>query len=79
MRAAKRSQPHLRQAPVQDLAFRHQVLDRACHVFDRHCRVDAVLVEEIDAVGAQALQHALDHNLDVVRTAVQAGRRSPVS
>lgn len=65
--------------PSAGPAFRHQVLDRACHVFDRHCRVDAVLVEEIDAVGAQALQHALDHNLDVVRTAVQAGRRSPVS
>ena len=53
-------EPHLGQAPVQDLALRHQVLDRAGDVLDRDLGVDAVLVEEIDAVGAEALEHALD-------------------
>ena len=69
MGAAQRVQPHLGQAPVQDLAFGHQVLHRTGDILDRHLRVDAVLVEEIDAVGAQALQHALDGQLDTVRAA----------
>lgn len=66
MSAAQRVQPHLGQAPVQNLAFIHQVLDRAGDIFDRHLRVNPVLVEEIDAIGAQALEHALDGQLDRV-------------
>ena len=53
-------EPHLGQAPVQNLALRHQVLDRAGDVLDRHLRVDPVLVEEVDAVGPKALEHAFD-------------------
>ena len=56
---------------MQNLALRHQVLDRAGDVLDRDLRVDAVLVEEIDAIGAKALEHALDDQLDVLRAAVE--------
>jgi hypothetical protein len=72
MRAAQRVRAHLAQAPVQHLALRHQVLDGARDVLDRHLRVDAVLVQQVDAVGAQPLEHAVDGQLDVLRTAVQA-------
>ncbi len=72
MGAAQRLRSHLREAPVQDLALRHQLLDGAGDVFDRDLRVDAMLIEEIDAVGAKTLEHALDRELDVVRAAVEA-------
>ena len=62
MRPAQRLQAHFGQAPMQDLALRHQVLDRAGDVLDRDLRVDAVLVEQVDAVGAQALEHAVDYD-----------------
>jgi hypothetical protein len=41
---------------VQDLALGDQVFDRTGHVFDRHIRIDAVLVVKVDAVRAQALE-----------------------
>jgi hypothetical protein len=74
MRAAQGLQSHLGQSPVQHFALFHQVLDGAGHVFDGHLRVDPVLVQQVDAVGAQALEHALDGLLDVCRPAVQAGQ-----
>ena len=49
---------------MPDLALRDQLLDRSGDVFDRDVRVDAVLVEEVDAVGAQAAQRGLDDALD---------------
>ena len=33
------------------LPFRDQLLDRARYVFDRHNRVNAVLVEQVNMVG----------------------------
>ena len=77
VRAAQRVQPHLRQAPVQNLALLHQVLDRAGDVLDRDLGIDAVLVEEIDAVGAKALEHPFDGELDVIRAAVEP--RAPLA
>ncbi len=61
-----------RQAEVLHLAGRDQLLHRAGDVLDRHLRIDAVLVEEVDAVGAQPLQRGLGHLLDVFGPAVQA-------
>ena len=43
--AADRLHAGFGQAEVLDLAFLDQVLHRSRHVFDRHVRVDAVLVE----------------------------------
>ena len=44
----------LGQAEVPDLAGRDELLDRAGDVLDGHLRVDAVLVEQVDDVGAKA-------------------------
>lgn len=57
---------------MEDLPLGDEILDRAGNVFDRHLRVDAVLVEEIDTIGAQAAQAAVDSALDVLGPAVQA-------
>ena len=69
MSAAKRLQSHLGQTPVQDLAFAHQVLDSSSDIFDRHLWVDPVLVEKVNSVRLQALQHAFDCEFDVIRAA----------
>src|SRR5271166_2855625 len=44
------------QPEIFDLAFRNKVLHRAGDVLDRHVGVDAMLVEEVDTVRAEALQ-----------------------
>src|SRR6185436_12149351 len=62
----------LGEAEVLDLALLDQFLDGACDVFDRDVRVDAVLVEEVDRVGAQAPQRIFDASRDRLRTAVGA-------
>jgi hypothetical protein len=72
MSAPDRLPPGFRQPEVPDLAIPDQVLDRARDVLDRHVRVDAVLVEQIDAVGLQPLERGLGDLLDVLRPAVQA-------
>ena len=56
---------------MQHLAFGNQVFDRARHVLDRHGRINTVLIEKVDAIGAKALQAALNHFLDVRRPAVK--------
>ena len=63
-----------RQAEMADLAGADEVGDRAGHVLDRHGGVDAVLVEQVDAVGAEARQRGFHHLADVVRVAVELGR-----
>ena len=56
---------------MPDLAFRDQLLDRARDVFHRHGRVDAVLIEQVDMVGPQALQRTLDYLADMRRPAIE--------
>ncbi len=69
--AADRLRAGLGQAEMLDLALLDQVLDRAGHVLDRHVGIDAVLIEQIDAVGPEPLQRASATCLDVLRPAVQ--------
>jgi hypothetical protein len=57
---------------VPNLAFLDQLLDRTCHVFDGHLRIDAVLVEQIDHVALESLERSLGDLLDVLRLAVEA-------
>jgi hypothetical protein len=57
----------LGQADVPDLALGYQLGQRADSVLDRSVRVDPVLVVEVDAVGPQPLQGALDCGPDVRR------------
>jgi hypothetical protein len=56
---------------VAHLACRDQVLHRAGHVLDRDVRIDAVLVEKIDVVRAEASQHRFRCALDVFWFAVE--------
>ena len=44
------------------------------HVLDRHRRIDAVLVEQVDVVGPEPPQRALDHLADMLGPAVRSGR-----
>ena len=60
-----------------DLAFPNQVLHRSGHVFDRHVRIDTVLIEQIDGLDPEPLQRAFDSLFDVFRPAVQARRTGP--
>ena len=59
MGAADRLHARFGQAEVLHLALLDQLLHRARDVFDRHVRVDPVLVEEIDDVDPQPLERAL--------------------
>ena len=80
MGAADRLHAGFGQAEVLDLALLDQVLHRAGHVFDRHVRIDAVLVEEIDALGPQPLERGLGDLLGCARAGCpgRAAGRSPV-
>ena len=72
MRAADRSRRRFGETEVLDLAVPDQIPDRACDVFDRHVRVHAVLIEEVDRIDAEPFQRALRDLLDVLRAAVHA-------
>src|SRR5207302_1000243 len=62
-----------RESEVLDLALLDQIFDRSGDVFDRHVRVDAMLVEQIDAVGAKPLERSFGYFLDVFWATVDAG------
>ena len=47
-------------AEVLDLAFLNQVLHRSRHVFDRHVRVNAVLIEQVDGIDPEPLERAFE-------------------
>ena len=56
-----------------------QLGHRADRLLDRHVGVDAVLVVEVDVVGAEALQRALDRAADVLGRAVERTDRGHVA
>src|SRR6266508_1049620 len=58
--AADRAHAGFGHAEVLHFALRDQFLDRPRHVFDRHRRVDAMLVVEIHDVGFEPFQRTLD-------------------
>ena len=73
--AADRSLAGLGEAEEAHLALANEVGHRAHDVLDRHGGIDAVLVEQVDVVGAEAAQRALDRLADVLRPAVDADHR----
>jgi hypothetical protein len=73
MRAPDRLRSRFRQAEVPDLAFVDQIPHGAGHVFDWHLRVDAMLVEQVDAIRLQPHQRRIGHFADALRAAVEAG------
>ncbi len=72
MRATDRLHAGFRKPEVLDLAFPNQILHRARDVLDRHVRVDAVLIEEIDPIGLESLERRVGDFPDVRRPAIQA-------
>jgi len=46
-----------------------QVLDRSSHLLDRHLRVDAVLVEQVDGVDSEPLERTVHGLADVLGAA----------
>jgi hypothetical protein len=72
MRAADRPHACFGQSEVLDLAFPDEVLHRAGNVLDGYVRIDAVLIEEIDAIGLQPLERGLGDLSDVFRAAIEA-------
>ena len=58
---------------MPDLALLDELLHRAGDILDRHVRVDAVLIEQVDDVGIEPLERGLRDLLDVFGTAIQAG------
>jgi hypothetical protein len=56
MRAPNRLDSCFRKAEVLDLSLLNQVLYRSGHVFDRHVRVNTVLIEQVDGVDLESLQ-----------------------
>ena len=75
--AADRAGAGLGQADVEDLTLAHQLGQHAGSVLDGSARVDAVLVVQVDAVGAQPRQRALDSSTDVGRAAVDHATLAP--
>lgn len=69
-----RLRARLGQTEMHDLPLLDEVLDGSGHVFDGHALVDAVLVEEIDAIRPQALQRCPDNTPDALWTAVKPDR-----
>ena len=55
---ADRLHARLGEAEVLDLALPDQLLHRPGHVLDRHVRVDAVLIEQVDDVDLEPLERA---------------------
>ena len=51
----------------------NQILDGAGDILDRHVRIDAVLIEQVDTVGLQPLEGRLGDFADVLRAAVHSG------
>jgi len=79
MRPAYRLHAGLGESEMFDLSGFDQVLHRAGYVFDRHVRIDAVLIEQINGIDLEPLKRGVDDLFDVLRPAVQAallaGRR----
>ena len=71
--AADRLHACLGEAEVPDLARLDQLLHGTGHVLDRHLRVDAVLVEEVDRVRPEPLERGVDAAPDRLGATVKTG------
>src|ERR1700690_602455 len=76
MRAPDRLHSSFRKAEVLPLALLDQVLYGSCHVFHGDVRIHAVLVEQVDDIGVEALERGFGYLLDVLGAAVDSVRGS---
>jgi len=54
-----------------DLPFLNQVLHRACDVLDRHLRIDAVLIKQVDGIDVETLEQLLGNLSNTLRMAIE--------
>src|SRR5436309_2216697 len=71
MRATDCLHACFRKAEVLHLTLLNELLHRSGNVFDRHVRVDAVLIVQIDDVSLEPLERALGRFLDVLWPAIE--------
>src|SRR5690349_4351932 len=71
MGAPDRLRAGLREAEMFHLAALNQLLYRARDLLDRHVRIDAMLVQQIDGVQFQPLERTIDDLPDVLGPAVE--------
>src|SRR2546430_6943529 len=74
VRPADRGRRGLRKAEVADLALADQVGHRPDRLLDRHIRVHAVLIVEIDVIDAESLERGVTRRSHVLRTPIHAAR-----
>ena len=72
MRSADRPHACFRQPEMPDLSLLDQILDSAGNILDRHGRIDAMLVEQIDMVGLEPLQRSVGDLPDMFGPAIEA-------
>ena len=72
MSLADRFRTRLRHPEVPDLSRPDQVLHRTCNILHWHLRIDAVLIKQVDDVGAQTLERVIADLADARGTAVEA-------
>src|SRR5271165_3204416 len=66
------------EAEVLHFAFANQVLHRPRYVFNRHVRINAVLIEQVNDIGSKTLKRSLGHLLDVLRPAIEVWKGSEI-
>src|SRR5262249_35380758 len=74
MSATNRFRSCFGKAKVLHLTLLDQLLHGSGDVFDRHVRINAMLVEEIDGIDFEPLEGCFRDLLDVLRPAIQAWR-----
>ena len=62
---------------IFDLPRFHQLGDGTCHILDRNVGINAMLIEQVDAVGSQTLERGVSHLSDVLGPAVDRQMRCP--
>jgi hypothetical protein len=76
MSASNRVGSGFGKSEMLDLALSDQVLHCSRHVFDRHVRVNPVLIQQINCLDLEPLERSLGDLLDVFWAAVKAISRS---
>src|SRR5437762_11328050 len=74
MRATDRLSSCFGKAKMFHLALPDQLLHRPSDVFDRHVRINAMLVEQIYSIDSQTLERPIGNLLDMLRPTIQAWR-----
>src|ERR1700733_10888924 len=69
VRAPNRLRSRLRQTEIAHLTLRDQPRHRADRIFDRRVRIDAMLIIEVDHVGAEPLEARFAGRLNIFRLA----------